>query len=887
MKHKEHQGHALVAWAAFSYRNAFWILCFLLITGIVCGIYTARNLEVLTDTADMLSEELPFRVNLAKLSKAFPQYDNTLILVLDAPTPEQANAAASRLTSYLKDGHIEAYDIYFGAGEPFLEQNGLLYKNITELEFLADRLATAQPLIVRIAQNPSLFTFIQTLAEAIDAFRNGSDLQLNPILDGISATLTARLASNPRPLSWQALFNDEHPQSSYKEIIVLQPKLDYTELFAAKDSIDAIRAAFRTLNLENDFLTTLRITGEVALSYEELLSAMHGAEYAGLVALIIVTLILFVALRSAGAIITVLVSLLLGLVITAAFTTAAIGHLNLISIAFAALYIGLAVDYAIHLILRYQELGRPGQPVIEILLKAVHDIGPSLLVCALTTAIGFYAFIPTTFRGIAELGIISGTGMFISLFITLTVVPALQRFLPSKVQYHVQHKNRSITQQWLELPQKWPKTVYTLVMLSFVLALTTWNQVRFDYNLLNLSAPNGEAVLTFRELLADTQHSPWISMATTKSLEEANNLTALLANLPVVDKVVSIADFIPTQQDEKLQIIEGISLTLGPTFFTERYPESGNLEPTDLTSINQVLEDLQYQLKQLIIEKPDHLGLESWKKLSFSIDQLLTFIHTLPAGQTQFFLNALQNDLIGQLPSVLNRLQLALEASSITDESLPDSLRQRWNNQSSDYLVAVYPSENLNDNDALKRFIRSVQRYVPQISGTPAIMLEAGEAVVDAFIHAFVLTLIGVTVALYVLLRKNMLLVAITLLPLLLAALFTVATTTLLNIPFNFANVIALPLLLGIGIDSSIHMVYRSLNAAEKQNSLLQTSTGSAIFYSALTTMAGFGSLVLSSHQGTASMGMVLAIGILHILICVFIILPTLLSHLKSKFNHL
>lgn len=477
--------------------------------------------------------------------------------------------------------------------------------------------------------------------------------------------------------------------------------------------------------------------------------------------------------------------------------------------------------------------------------------------------------------------------MFISLFITLTVVPALQRFLPSKVQYHVQHKNRSITQQWLELPQKWPKTVYTLVMLSFVLALTTWNQVRFDYNLLNLSAPNGEAVLTFRELLADTQHSPWISMATTKSLEEANNLTALLANLPVVDKVVSIADFIPTQQDEKLQIIEGISLTLGPTFFTERYPESGNLEPTDLTSINQVLEDLQYQLKQLIIEKPDHLGLESWKKLSFSIDQLLTFIHTLPAGQTQFFLNALQNDLIGQLPSVLNRLQLALEASSITDESLPDSLRQRWNNQSSDYLVAVYPSENLNDNDALKRFIRSVQRYVPQISGTPAIMLEAGEAVVDAFIHAFVLTLIGVTVALYVLLRKNMLLVAITLLPLLLAALFTVATTTLLNIPFNFANVIALPLLLGIGIDSSIHMVYRSLNAAEKQNSLLQTSTGSAIFYSALTTMAGFGSLVLSSHQGTASMGMVLAIGILHILICVFIILPTLLSHLKSKFNHL
>lgn len=311
MKHTDRQGRALIAWAAFSYRYAFWILCFLLITGVACGIYTARNLQVLTDTADMLTEELPFRVNLAKLNKAFPQYENTLILVLDAPTPEQAHTAASQLTAYLKDGHIDAYDIYHGAGDPFLEQNGLLYKSITELEFLADRLAAAQPLIVRIAQNPNLLTFIQTLAEAIDAFRDGNNLELDPVLDGTTATLTARLVNNPRPLSWQALFNDEHSQSSYKEIIILQPKLDYSELFAAKDSIDAIRAAFQALNLEKNFLTKLRITGEVALSYEELLSAMHGAEYAGLVALSIVTLILFVALRSAGAIITVLVSLLL------------------------------------------------------------------------------------------------------------------------------------------------------------------------------------------------------------------------------------------------------------------------------------------------------------------------------------------------------------------------------------------------------------------------------------------------------------------------------------------------------------------------------------------------------------------------------------------------
>jgi uncharacterized protein len=860
-----------LGWIEFSYRHAAWILLTLLLLAVIATGYTARNLGIYTDTADMLSEDLPFRVNLARFNESFPQYDETLLLVLDAPTPEQAHQAATRLTAFLQAAPASSGEIYHLSGEEFFQINGLLYNDPDELAQLADRLSAAQPLIARISRDPTLHTFLEVLNEAIEALRTGRELELAAILRDVATTLKANESGTRHPLSWQALFQEDDRKTSYREFITLKPELDFEQLFPAEQIISTIRDAVRELDLEGQYATQLRITGEVALSHEELNSAMLGAQDAGVIALICVAVILFVALRSIGSVITVLVSLMLGLMLTAAFATVAVGHLNLISIAFAVLYIGLGVDYAIHLLLRYAELAKDHRPGTEILLIAGRDTGRSLIICALTTAIGFYAFTPTDYSGIAELGVISGTGMLISLVVTLTAVPALQRFLPVKAE--ALHK-RTIT-SWLAT--HWlrkPRAVLLVTLLTALASATTLPYVQFDHNLLNMQNPQGEAVRTFRELLADKDHTPWFGAIPAHSLQKAEQLTRELAQLPEVNKVISISDFVPTQQTEKLALIDDIALTLGPDFFAE-IPQRANAHPIEQQQA--ILETLQQSLERFVAERPEHPTSSAAYELSTTIGALRSRLAALNPPQSMALLEAINQDLLGLLPDSLERLQKALTAEAVDIQTLPESLRVRWQSATGDYLVLAYPASNIDDNEALRRFVRTVQQHAPQLSGTPAIILEAGDAVVNAFIQAFALALIGAVLTLLWLLRSVASTVLV-LIPLLLAALFTVTATVVFHIPFNFANIIALPLLLGIGIDSSIHMVTRSRHHRLTGHGLLHTSTARAIFYSAMSTMAGFGSLSFSTHLGTASMGLLLAIGVFFILVCVFLVLPNLLQ---------
>lgn len=860
-----------LSWIALSYRYATWILVMMLLVAMFAAVYTSRNLGVYTDTADMLSEELPFRVNLARLNKSFPQYEETLLLVLDAPTPEQAYQSAAQLTAHLQADPRSTGEIHHMSGEEFFQVNGLLYNDLEELALLADRLAAAQPLIAKISRDPTLYSFFSVLNEAIEELRTGRELELTTILQDVATTLRASETDIRQPLSWQVLFQDEDRKESYREFIILQPKLDFEQLFAAEQAITNVRHAAQELDLENRFSTQLRITGDVALSHEELNTAMRGAQDAGILALIVVATILFIALRSIGSVATVLISLILGLMLTAAFATLAVGHLNLISIAFAVLYIGLGVDYAIHLLLRYAELGKNYRPGTEVLLIAGRDTGRSLVICALTTAIGFYAFMPTNYRGIAELGLISGTGMLISLIATLTVVPALQRFLPIKPQPPRSRKIVSfLATYWLSQP----KTIFLVTLLAALASLIALPQVKFDHNLLNMNSPDGEAVQTFRELLADKEQTPWFGAIPVDSRQKAEQLTQSLAKLPEVDKVISISDFVPKEQPDKLALIDDISLTLGPDFFSD-IPQSK--DTYTIAQQQEVLKALNQSLEHFVTEKSDHPAAHASQMLAASIRELLSSLASLDALKAAGLLNEINQDLLVLLPDSLARLQKALTAQEFDIEDLPESLKIRWRSDTGDYLVLAYPASNIDDNEALRRFVRAVEHHAPQISGTPAIILEAGEAVVEAFIQAFALALAGILLTLLWLLRSAVSTLLV-LIPLLLAALFTVAATVVLQIPFNFANIIALPLLLGIGIDSSIHMVTRSRHHHLTGHNLLQTSTARAIFYSAMSTLAGFGSLAFSPHLGTASMGLLLAIGVLFILICVFLILPNLLQ---------
>ena len=863
-------------WAAFSHQQAIWVILLAVIVASISIVYTANNLGIHTDTTDMLSEEIPFRVNHKRYKEAFPQYEEAFLLVVDAPTPEQAHAAAKQLNFHLQNDTEHFYETSYPSGDPFFEQNGLLYKDIDELEKITDRLAAAQPLIARLADNLTLDTFASVLTDAVVEITNGRALDLDAVFNGVSATLNARHADTPRALSWQMLLDGAQQADHYHEIILTRPKLDYAQLFAAEQPMNAIRETAGKLGITAESPVKLRITGEAALAYDELHSAMRGAQDAGMIALTLVIVVLLIALRSIGMIVTVLLSLVLGLLLTAAFATLAVGHLNLISIAFAVLYIGLGVDYAIHFILRHEEVHRTGLPVTESLPKASGDIGSALMICAVTTAIGFYAFMPTTYDGVAELGLISGSGMIISLIVTLTIVPALQRFFP------VRPIKPLITINPLHRTLEWPahsrKTIYLLTIATVVLSLAAFPQIRFDYNLLNLNDPRVESVKAFRDLLKNTDDSPWHIIALEDDQADTEQLVRQLKSLPEVDKAVTVLDLVPEDQDEKTALIDEMAMTLGPITFAPIAQKQINVDEQRIA-----LNKLSEALNRFITEKPGHSAIPAAQTLHASLSTLLNRIDQIGTTAAQKeLLSAVSHDLLHLLPESIQRLQVALQAEPFDRQTIPASIKTHWLSDDNIFRIAIYPTENIDDNNALTRFVRAVQDVSPGATGVPVISLEAGDAVVAAFIHAFSLALIGVIIALLVLLR-NIKSTVLVLVPLLLAALFTGASTVLLDIPFNFANVIALPLILGIGIDCSVHMVHRSRNTGIAYENLLTTSTARAIFYSALTTMAGFGSLIFSQHQGTASMGLLLLAGVVLTLICVLVILPALLQSSKTN----
>ena len=865
---------AFAQWTDTAYRHAAWVLLAALLTAAACGWYVAQNLGMNTDTAEMLSEELPFRINLKHYTETFPQDSDTLLVVLNAPSPEQARSATQRLAARLKQDTAHFDDVYPPRVDDFTARNGLLYQSIPELERITDSVAAAQPLIARISRDPTLASFTDILTTAVEELHKGRNMELRPVLGEVSTTLDARLNGPARALSWQTLFSGESQKNTYQELIIVKPKLDFTQLLPGEKSINALYRAAESIGITADGPIRLRITGEAALADEELKSSLSGMEYAGIITFFLVGIVLYFAMRTGGLILNVLTCLLMGLILTAAFATAVVGHLNLISIAFAVLYIGLGADFAIHFLLRYREVLENGLPPTDAIHISGGDAGAALTACTITNAIGFYAFMPTDYSGVAKLVIIAATGMIISLLVTLTIGPALLRYLPQK---NVQKAlKKSSVGKVLEFSLKWHRLTYAVTFVATIAALTLLPQVRFDYNLLNMQDQKGSAVQTFRELLTEPDLSPWYVSVLAKDRTEAEQLAQRLVKLAEVDRVASILDFVPSGQEEKLALISEMTLTMGSIPPSMQAANPTIDEDAMQAKQRQALNALVTALDRFARDHPTHATADTARQLQTSLNQLIAKLDRSSASEQLSLLRSVEQDLLTTLPLALESLHTATEAVVFEQNDLPLALSRRWYSENGEYRLAVYPAEDLNDNAALRRFVHAVQKIAPNAIGTPVISLEAGEAVVQAFIQAFLLALIGVVAILLVLLRSVKYTVLV-LLPLLLSSLFTTALTVLLDVPFNFANIIALPLLLGLGIDSSLHMVYRSLNNELVSEILIHTSTARAIFFSALTALVDFASLMFSSHQGTSSMGIMLTVGLTFTLICTLVILPALL----------
>ena len=630
-----------------------------------------------------------------------------------------------------------------------------------------------------------------------------------------------------------------------------------------------MHALARELGLTAERGVQIRVTGEPALAHEELESVTRGAGTAGVLALVMVSVVLIAGLGSWRLVLATLGTLLVGLAWTAGFTTAAIGSLNLISVAFAVLYIGLGVDYAIHLCLRYRELVHRGAAHGEALDAAARDLGISLALCAVTTGLAFYAFVPTEFAGVSELGIISGTGMFIGLAATLTVLPAILTLMPLPPPRAVSvgrpfgdFRPPSQGLKWASAPARFRVPVITLAAVLGFGAFAAAPYARFDDNPLNLRDPEAESVIAYRDLLAARDPSPWTLSVLRSGFDDAGRLAQRLEALESVKEVRWAATFVPEDQPGKLERIEDLALMLGPDLdlTAAAIPDPGT------EGRRAGFERLRRAVGALAEKGAPQRGAALARSA----------LDTLAADVDDAALQSFERRLTGALPGQIERLSRSLDAEPVTVDSLPLWLREQWIARDGRYRLEIHPGEHVEPRPALVRFIADVQRIAPEATGTPLVYLKSGEAVAGAFVQALACAVVLVA-AVLVLVSRRKRDAALIMTPLLLAGALTVAAMVALGIAFNFANVIALPLLLGIGVDNGIHMVHRARGATDP-GGVLATSTARAVLTSALTTICGFGSLAFSPHPGMASMGAVLTIGLFVTLACTLIVLPAIMA---------
>ena len=864
-------------WIEVVQRFDIWVVGLCLLLAVLSLNYTRNNLGMNTDTKDMLSAELAWRKLDLEFEKNFPQYTDNLLVVLEASTPDQALDAADLLYHELLQEKKLFKSIYYPNELTIFKDSALLFLDTDELQDLADNLATIQPFLGRLTRDQTLRGLFDMLEDALTAREDGEDIDIALLLTQINDAILATENNLPYRVSWHRLMNNESADDEegvYRQFIILQPILDYSELLPATAHIDRLRQLARELELEQEIGAKLRLSGSAALSHEDLLSVTRGTEIAMVLAFSMVSIIMLLGLGSFRLVFATLLTLVFGLVLTAAFATLTVGKLNLISVAFAVLYIGLGVDFAIHYCLRYRELRYQGQDNPSAIRESSINIGSSLFLCAATTATGFFAFMPTDYDGVAELGWISGGGMFISLVVTLTLLPALLNLLPLPESRKPRKVKSSARPLWLyALPFTHATKVKFISLVAFMTLLALVTQVRFDYNTLNLQDPDNESVRVYQELLADSDTSPWTGIILGSSKDEASEIVNNLSQLPLVEKLVWLDDFVPDEQDDKLGIIEEMDLLLG-----DLTANAQNSQLDDQQRL-EILRGFARRLQESSLTGKDPLLLQLQQNLASFVDNSEQENSDSLARKLARF----EASLLDSLPGRLNTLTASLNADYISDDNLPSELTERWVNRDSEkYLIEIYPAENIQDNAAMRRFVEQLQAADWRVVGSPVINIEASDAVIAAFQQAFTYALIVITLFLLVLLRHkrdSIYIVA----ALLAAATFTGGLSVVFNIPLNFANVIALPLILGIGVDSGIHILHRFRTAMPKDLGLLGTSSARAVVVSSMTTMGSIGNLAFSPQLGTASMGKLLTIGVAMTLVCMLFVLPSMLASQVSN----
>jgi hopanoid biosynthesis associated RND transporter like protein HpnN len=831
------------------------VLGFLVLAGLAVE-YARTHFAINTDSSQLISPNLPWRQREIALDRAFPQRKDLIVVVIDGSTPERADMAAASLARALEQRRERFTSVRRPDALPFFRQNGLLYLSRDEVIERTEALIRAQPFLGSIAADPSLRGLAGMLGFMARAEADTAEL-VRP-LQALGDALETLLAGGNADLSWGEVATGKPPDPrELRRFIHVKPVLDFRALEPGRVATDAVRRAAAELALDPSTGVRVRLTGQVPMADEEFATVAEGAALNTTVTVLVVLLWAWLALHSGRIILAVFASLFTGLAITAAIGLAMVGALNLISVAFAVLFVGIGVDFGIQFCVRYRAERLAHDDLQRALGATARSVGVPLLLAAAATAAGFFSFLPTDYRGVSELGQIAGIGMMIAFVTSITMLPALMILLRPRGE------TAEIGYPWLKPLDRrlaqWRMPILVVTGLVVAAGLPLLTKVSFDFNPLHLRSAAVESVSTWLDLARDPATAGNTVEIIARSPADALDVAARVRGVPEVESARTLESFVPADQEPKLAIITDAAELLGPTL----RPAETRPPPTDAETV------------RALVAAADGLAGVRGADDAFgqAAHRLATLLRRLAEATPQVRARV-EAALLPGLQLLVERARTALEARPVSLDSLPPELVRDWRTEDGRARVEVMPRGDHNDNAVMRQVAHAVLAVVPEATGRPILLQQSADTVVAAFVQAGILAFVAVTLILFVTLRRISD-VVYTMLPLVLAGVVTLELCVLLDLKLNFANIIALPLLLGVGVAFKIYYVlaWRAGQAYPLASSLTR-----AVFFSALTTATAFGSLWLSSHPGTSSMGKLLSLSLLTTLIAAVVFQPILMG---------
>lgn len=816
-----------------------------------------------TNTDDFIAASVPWRQDEIAYDKAFPNQGNDTIVVVDGKTPELAEEAVDALYARLQNHPDLFQSVVRPDGGPFFAKNGLLFQSTEDVQKAVGGLMRARSVLGIIASDPSLrgvFDAFAFIPKGV-AQKQGSFDQFKKPIEQMNGALANVLDGKPAFFSWQTLLsNGEAPGGrQLRKFIQIAPVLDYAAIQPGAKASDFIRQQAADLHLDKAHGVDVRITGQVPISDAEFATVLDGFGLNGLFMIAAVILIVYAAVKSFKLVGAVFLTVLIGLVITFAAGLLLVHQLNVLSIAFAVLFVGIGVDFGIQFSVRFKAERYDHSNFTDALHIGASKVGRPLALAALATMAGFYAFLPTAYKGVADLGEIAGTGMLIAFLAAITVLPAMLALIqPPAEREPVGYKFLAPVDDFIERHR------YVIVIGTLAVAIAGTPLLRnlsFDFNPLNLDNQKSEAISTLLSLMRDPETDTQTINVLAPNLKDAESVADKLRGLPDVARVTTLATLVPTDQDEKLQIIRQAAQGIGPVL--------NPAAPLDPPSDEDVVQSIKRTADAFRRTAGDTQGEGPDAARRFA--DLATKLAEAPPAARQRAADAL----VPPLKTTLQTLRDSLQAGHVTVDSIPDSLKALYLSKTTGQArVEAAPKGDPNDNANMIKFAEQIKTIAPHASGTPVSIQEAGKTVKLAFIEAGVIAIGSIFIILWIVL-KRVGDVLLTLVPLLLAGLVTLEITVLIGMPLNFANIIALPLLLGLGVAFKIYFVMAWRAGTKK---LLQSSLTRAVFWSALTTATAFGSLWASNHPGTSSMGKLMALSLICTLAAAILFQPALMG---------